>query len=230
MKTVGMTLLVTLFTSFLFTACAGNATGNKTNQEEKIVETQGVIKLNEPDKSAGKSLMQALSERKSVREFNGKEIGLNELSNLLWAANGINRPKEGKRTAPSALNSQDVDIYVCMKDGAYLYDAKGGILKKVSDEDLRPAVAGSQTFVLQAPVSLVLVSDISRFPGDDKAVNQMMGAMDAGIVSQNISLYCASTGLATVPRASMDKDSLKKSLKLSDTQIPLMNHPVGYHQ
>lgn len=231
MKTIKSVLLVTLLTGFLLPACSGASSGNKNdniNKEDKIVDTQGVIKLNDPDKTMGKSLMQALDERKSIREFANKEITLTDLSNLLWAANGINRPDQGKRTAPSAVNAQDVDIYVCMKDGAYLYNAKENALQKVTGQDLRSAVAGAQDFVLQAPVSLLLVSDISRFPGDDNIRKQLLGAMDAGIVSQNISLYCASAGLATVPRASMDMEVLKKALNLPDNILPMMNHPVGY--
>lgn len=211
-------------------ACAEGSSGkNKSiKEDDKIMENQEVIKLNNPDLNRGISVMQALNLRKSVREYGSKALGLSDLSDLLWAANGINRPESGKRTAPSALNSQDVDIYVCMKDGAYLYDAKENVLKRVSTKDLRPAVAGGQEFVKDAPVSLVLVSDISRFPGEDKERTALLGAMDVGIVSQNICLFCAATGLVTVPRASMDAEALKTALQLKDSQLPLMNHPVGF--
>ena len=151
-----------------------------------------------------------------------------DLSDLLWAANGINRSSEGKRTAPSAMNRQDIDIYVVLPQGTYLYDAKGHKLNLISEGDHRSAVAGGQTFVNNAPVSLVLVSDLSKL-GDAKSNHvQLMGAMDAGIVSQNISLFCSAARLATVPRASMDLARLKTALKLKDTQMPMMNHPVGY--
>lgn len=230
MKTFRNVLLLGTMVGLVFSACAEGASGkNKsTKEDDKIMENQEVIKLKEPDLSRGANVMQALNVRKSVREYGDKELGLSDLSDLLWAANGINRPETGKRTAPSALNSQDVDIYVCMKDGAYLYDAKENSLKRVSTVDLRPAVGGSQEFVKHAPLSLVLVSDISRFPGDDKEHKTLLGAMDVGIVSQNISLFCAATGLVTVPRASMDADALKAALRLSDSQLPLMNHPVGF--
>lgn len=187
-----------------------------------------VIKLPNPNLKRAGTVMKALSDRHSTREYAAKSLSLSDLSDLLWAANGVNRKDSGKRTAPSALNKQDVDVYVVLPDGSYLYDAKNHQLNLVSEGDHRAAVAGGQAFVKAAPVSLVLVSDIARF-GDAKNVrNQLMGAMDAGIVSQNISLFCSSANLATVPRASMDMDQLKKALKLKDSQIPMMNHPIGY--
>lgn len=185
-----------------------------------------VIKLPKPNLNRAGTVMKALSERQSTREYASKALSLADLSDLLWAANGINRPESGKRTAPSALNKQDVDVYVVLPEGSYLYDAQSHQLTLVSEGDHRDAVAGGQTFVKTAPVSLVLVSDVSRF--GDAIQNQLVGAMDAGIVSQNISLFCANAKLATVPRGSMDAAQLKKVLKLKDSQIPMLNHPVGY--
>lgn len=187
-----------------------------------------VVKLPKPNLNRSGAVMKALSERQSTREYASKALSLADLSDLLWAANGINRSDSGKRTAPSAMNKQDVDVYVVLPEGTYLYDAKKHQLNLVAEGDHRRAVAGGQAFVKTAPVSLVLVSDISRFGDAKSARNQLMGAMDAGIVSQNISLFCSSANLATVPRASMDFDQLKKVLKLKETQMPMMNHPVGY--
>lgn len=187
-----------------------------------------VVKLPKPNLNRSGAVMKALSERQSTREYASKALSLADLSDLLWAANGINRSDSGKRTAPSAMNKQDVDVYVVLPEGTYLYDAKKHQLNLVAEGDHRGAVAGGQAFVKTAPVSLVLVSDISRFGDAKSARNQLMGAMDAGIVSQNISLFCSSANLATVPRASMDFDQLKKVLMLKETQIPMMNHPVGY--
>lgn len=184
------------------------------------------IKLNTPDKNRGSAVMKALSDRHSDREYAAKELSLQDLSDLLWAANGINRP-DGKRTAPSALNKQDIDIYVIMKEGAYLYDAKANSLQPVTKGDHRGAVAGGQDFVKSAPACLVLVSDLSRF-GNVADHTKLMAAVDAGIVCQNINVFCASAGLATVPRASMDQAALKQILKLTDNQLPIMNNPVGY--
>ena len=187
-----------------------------------------VVKLPKPNLNRAGTVMKALSERQSTREYASKALSLADLSDLLWAANGINRQESGMRTAPSALNKQDVDVYVVMPEGSYLYDAKNHQLALIAAGDYRGAVAGGQAFVKTAPVSLVLISDLSRF-GDAKSPrSQLMGAMDAGIVSQNISLFCSGTGLVTVPRASMDQAKLKSGLKLKDTQRPLINHPVGY--
>ncbi|WP_370793918.1 SagB/ThcOx family dehydrogenase [Bacteroides stercorirosoris] len=186
------------------------------------------VKLPKPNLNRAGTVMKALSERQSTREYASKALSLADLSDLLWAANGINRPESGKRTAPSALNKQDVDVYVILPEGSYLYDAKNHQLILVSEGDYRDAVAGGQNFVKAAPLSLVLVSDVSRFGDAQKTQNQVVGALDVGIVSQNISLFCSVAKLATVPRGSMDAAQLKKVLKLKDAQIPMLNHPVGY--
>lgn len=186
------------------------------------------IVLKAPDKTRGANVMKALADRHSDREYAAKEISLQDLSDLLWAANGVNRPAEKKRTAPSALNKQDIDVYVFRPEGVYLYEADRHVLKPVADGDHRDAVAGGQDFVKTAPVCLVYVSDVARFGAGVTEQAKLMGAMDAGIVSENVNLFCAGVGLATVPRASMDQAALKKLLKLSDTQIPMMNNPVGH--
>jgi SagB-type dehydrogenase family enzyme len=187
------------------------------------------IELQKPSLDKGHSIMKSLSLRKSsaADDFQkSKDLSLAEISELLWAANGINRPSEGKRTAPSARNAQDIDVYVLAKAGAYLYDAKSHSLSQVAGSDLRGTAAGSQAVVASAPVIILLVSDISKFSGDD-ASKLKYGAIDAGIVSQNISLFCSGTGLFTRVRAFMDADGLSKALKLSGTQVPMLNLPVG---
>jgi SagB-type dehydrogenase family enzyme len=187
-----------------------------------------VIKLEAPDKTGGAPLMKVFNDRKSDREFAPDKLKPKDLSNLLWAANGINRA-DGKRTAPSAINAQDVDIYVVLPEGAYLYDAKAHALNPVAAGDYRAAVAGGgQAFVKTAPVSLVLVSDLSRLSKNPDDGTRLMAAVDVGIVSQNINIACAGLGLATVPRGSMDQEALKKALKLTTTQLLLINNPVGY--
>ena len=185
------------------------------------------IQLNAPTPKGGLTVMEAFAQRQSTRSFTEKELSTQELSDLLWAANGINRPDKGMRTAPSALNYQDIDIYVCKKEGAYLYNAKTNKLEPIIAEDLRGWVAGQQAFVKSAPVVLVLVSDLSKMRGGNTESNRMIGAMDAGIVSENISIACAGLGFVTVPRASMDKEELSRTLQLKDSQILLLNHPVG---
>ena len=189
-----------------------------------------VIRLPKPNLNRNSEVMEAFANRHSTREYAAKALTLTDLSDLLWAANGINRPEEGKRTAPSAMNKQDVDVYVVLPEGTYLYDAKAHQLNLVAEGDHRGAVAGGQAFVKSAPVSLLLVSDLSRLGDAKNTHTQLMGAVDAGIVSQNISIFCSAAKLATVPRASMDTAKLKSVLKLTDTQLPLMNHPVVYHK
>ena len=186
------------------------------------------ITLPSPNKNHGVDIMQALADRQSIRECSDKPLSTADLSDLLWAANGINRP-DGKRTAPSAMNCQDIDIYAVMENGAYCYDAKANKLTLVASGDHRAAVAGRQTGVASFPVMLVLVSDLSKFKHKDDRT-QLIAAMDAGYVSQNICLFCAAAGLATVPRATMDVTELRKVLQLTDEQMPLLNNPVGYRK
>lgn len=186
------------------------------------------IKLNAPDMERGLTIMKAFETRASATSFSSRDLSLQDLSDLLWASNGINRPESGKRTAPTAVNAQDVDIYVLMKSGAYLYDAKTHSLKGIAAGDNRKLVSERQTNFANAPAMLVLVSEISRFRGDDNTRKLSWAAMDAGIVSQNISLFCAGAGLVTRPRASMDTEGLRKLLNLNSNQYPLLNNPVGY--
>ncbi|MDR1380730.1 MAG: SagB/ThcOx family dehydrogenase [Tannerella sp.] len=185
------------------------------------------IKLNNPDKSRGSAVMKALSDRHSDREFDAKDLSFQDLSDLLWAANGVNRG-DGKRTAPTAMNRQEIDVYVIRQDGAYLYDAASHTLKPVAKGDYRSAIANGQDFAALAPVSLVLVANLEKLGNASEENTRLIAAMDAGIVCQNINVFCSAAGLSTVPRATMDKDGLKKTLKLSDTQLLTLNNPVGY--
>jgi nitroreductase len=185
------------------------------------------IKLNEPDKNRGTSVMKALDERRSTREFSTEKLSIQDLSDLLWAANGINRP-DGRRTAATARNDQDIDVYVIMEEGTYLYDAKAMELKPVASGDFRELIADAQAWAKDAPITLLIVSDISRFKGWDVEMQKYCGALDAGIVSQNIMLFASGCGFVTVPRVYMKKDELKKALNLTETQIPMLNNPIGY--
>lgn len=193
------------------------------------VYSQKPIKLNAPDMKREMLLMEAFANRASATEWSGEKLNIQDLSDLLWTANGINRPESKKRTAPSAINAQDVDIYVFLEDGVYLYDAVANILNPVVSGDHRLLVAGRQPEFADAAVLLLMVSDFSRFRGNDENAKREMGLMDAGIVSQNISLFCAGAGLNTRPRATMDTEKIKEVLKLRESQHPLMNNPVSYH-
>ncbi len=209
--------------NFVFTCLAVCALSGQV-----IAQELTPISLRTPRTSGGTTILEAFLHRQSTRVYTPEMLSEQELSDLLWAANGINRPESQKRTAPSALNYQDVDIYVCLEKGAYRYDAIGNCLNPIVAEDLRPLVANGQDFVTSAPVVLVLTSDLSKMRGGDTELNRLIGAMDAGIVSENISIACAGLGLATVPRATMDKETLAQKLKLKSTQILLLNHPVGH--
>ena len=193
------------------------------------VYAQGLqeIKLNTPDKTRGSVMMKALADRMSVREYDSKALSLQDLSDLLWAANGINRP-DGRRTAPTASNRQEIDVYAVFAEGAYFYDAQTHSLKPVAEGDYRGLVAMSQDFAKTAPVSLVIVMNLEKMGDPNVEQTKLMASVDAGIVCQNINLFCAAVGLSTVPRATMDKAELQRVLKLSSTQMPIMNNPVGY--
>ncbi|MBQ9204427.1 MAG: SagB/ThcOx family dehydrogenase [Prevotella sp.] len=189
------------------------------------MQAQEVISLPQPEvNKLSMTLGDALGQRRSERKYSDREISQQTLSTLLWAACGVSDAKTGKITAPSAVNMQDVKIYVCSKSGVCLYNAKANTLMKVSDKDLREAIAGRQAFAKAAPISLILVST----KDSDRAPNDKFGAMDAGYVSQNIYLACTALGLKTVARATMDFDVLKRELNLADTSYLELNHPIGY--
>ena len=175
------------------------------------------------------TLVQALQNRHSSREYADKPIPEDVLSTVLWAACGINRPSEGKITAPSAINAQDIQVYVVRQDGTYLYQPTDNSLKKVCSKDLRTAVAGRQSFAANAPVSLVLVSNHNKFPQQiSNEAKTRMGVVDAGYVSENICLACSALGLDTVPRMTMDTETLKKELGLDDNYDLVLNSQIGY--
>lgn len=192
-------------------------------------KAQDNVQLTKPSMDNQVTLMQALQNRHSTREYAEKAIPDNVLSTVLWAACGINRPGEGKITAPSAINAQDILVYVVRKDGTYLYQPKDNCLQKVSSKDLRTAVAGRQSFAASAPVSLLLVSNHNKFPQQSSYEAKVrMGIVDAGYVSENICLACSALGLNTVPRMTMDTETLKKELGLDDNYDLVLNNQIGY--
>jgi len=180
------------------------------------------IQLPPPQTDGGMPLMQALKARRSIRQFSDKKLPPQVLSNLLWAAWGINRD-DGRRTAPSAMNRQEIDIYVAMQEGLYLYNAKEHRLDPVVKQDLR-AATGTQPFVAQAPVNLIYVADMAKLGRPD----ELTAYADTGFISQNVYLFCASEGLATVVRGSVQKDSLAKAMNLRADQKITYAQTVGY--
>ena len=193
------------------------------------VYAQGLepIQLLDPETDGGKPLMQVLQQRKTSREFSSREIPLQTLSNLLWAAFGINRPESGKRTAPSAVNWQECDIYVAIEKGVYRYDATANILRPVLPGDIR-ALTGMQDFVKMAPLNLVFVADYARMGNASAEMKDFYAACDVGFISQNVYLFCASEGLATVVRGRFEKETLVKKLQLRSEQKVILCQTVGY--
>ena len=193
------------------------------------------IKLPAPDTKGGKPLMQCLSERKTNRSISPKKLPVEVLSNLLWAAYGINRPDSDKRTAPSAINRQEVDIYVAMEEGLYIYNAKAHVLEPILKSDLRKKTTmflqPSRSSVAGAPLQLIYVADYSKmsFLTNDEE-NKFYSAADTGFIAQNVYLYCSSEGLATVVRGMVDRDSLGPEMKLRDKQKIMLVQAVGYPQ
>jgi nitroreductase len=185
------------------------------------------IQLSKPRMDGGKPLMQALKDRSSSREFSTQKLPSQVLSNLLWAAFGVNRPESGKRTAPSAANWQEVDIYAATAEGLYLYDAKPHVLKPVLSEDIR-ALTGLQAFVKDAPLNLIYVADLSRISRGTSEEKDFFAAADTGFIAQNVYLFCASEGLATVVRANIDRPTLGKAMKLGPNQRITLSQTVGY--
>ena len=194
-----------------------------------FIYAQGMqpIKLLAPQMESGKPLMQALKERKSSRAFSSKELSLQVLSDMLWAANGLNRPDSGHKTAPSAMNMQEIDIYVAKADGLYLYDVQANTLIPVLAEDVR-ALTGKQSFVKEAPINLIYVADLSKMSKLSADMIDFYAAADTGFISENVYLFCASEGLATVVRGLIDKPALAKAMKLRLDQKIILAQTIGY--
>ena len=186
------------------------------------------IALPAPRMEGGMPLMQALRIRQSSRAFSTQKLPVQVLSDLLWVAAGVNRPDSGKRTVPSARNWQEVEVYVVMEEGGYRYDAKANVLKAVAKGDLRK-LAGRQDFVATAPLNLVYVGDPAKMEGvsSETDIAMYLGA-DTAFMSQNVYLFCASEGLATVVRAMVDREELAKALGLSGKQRVTLAQTVGY--
>lgn len=199
-------------------ACAGAASA---------AEKFGPVALPVPQKDGGKPMMQALALRKSTRSFQEKKLPPQVLSNLLWAACGVNRADSGKRTAPTAKNMQEIDLYVAAADGLYLYNAAAHRLDPVLAGDIR-ASTGGQPFVKTAPVDLVFVADLAKMEDLPDDMKEFYSATDTGFVSQNVYLFCASEGLATVVLGWVDKPALAKAMKLRPDQRVILSQPVGY--
>ena len=208
---------IRLFTSILIILCCHRCDAQ---------ESPSPIHLPKPDTSGGKPLMQVLKERRTSRSFSGEKLPTQILGNLLWAAFGINRP-DGHRTAPSAMNWQEIDIYVALEEGLFLYDAPSHTLNRVLGEDIREKT-GTQAFVKDAPVNLVYVADYSKAQRGSQDDQNLYTGADCGFIAENVYLYCSSEGLACVVRGSVDRSLLGKSMRILPEQKIILTQTVGY--
>lgn len=190
------------------------------------------IKLETPNDNSSMPLVESLALRHSVRSYSSQPIAPDELSNLLWAAYGYNRPEAKKRTAPSAMNMQEMDIYVYTSEAIYLYDAANNNLVFVVKGDHRKEISGQPHFA-KAPISIVIVADYDRMKEKMKSADQatldFYAAVDCGYVSQNIYLYAAAAQMGTVACGGIDRDAIAKRLRLKNAKV-MLAHPVGFPQ
>ena len=194
---------------------------------QRATAAPGSNALRAPQMDGGRPLMQAVNARRSSRDFRPDPLPPQVLSNLLWVALGINRPETGGRTAPTASNSQDLEIYLTMADGVYVYEPKPHQLRQVLADDLR-GMTGRQAFPKDVPLNLIYVSDLSRMTKAAPEDREFYAGAHTGFASQNVYLYCASEGLATVVRANMDRPPLAKALGLRPDQKITLAQSVGY--
>jgi nitroreductase len=189
---------------------------------------QALVTLPAPQTEGGLPLMQALKRRRSDREFSEQALAPQVLSNLLWVAWGVNRPDSGLRTAPSSHGTMNVDIYVAMASGVWFYDAKANRLIPHLPDDIRGETTTGQPFAKTAPVNLIYVSDAARMEKVSDEDRLLNGIADSMSIAQNVYLFCASEGLATVVRGSVPGEKLARRLKLSATQEIYLAQSVGY--
>lgn len=188
--------------------------------------TASTIALPRVDPHGGMPLMEALAARRSSREFAPDPLPQSVLAGVLWAAYGINRP-EGGRTAPSAINAQEIDVFAALPAGAYVYDAARQALTLVTATDVR-RVTGYQDFVDDAPLDLVYVADHRRMGMVPAGQRTAYSSAAAGAICQNVYLYAAANGLATVIRAWIDREAIAEALGLTHDQQVLFSQTVGY--
>ncbi len=189
----------------------------------QVLET---VTLPDPQKTGGMPLFEALNLRQSQRDYTSRELDMQTVSNLLWAAFGINRD-DGKRTAPTARDWREFDIYVVKADGWYVYDAEEHVLLKKSSEDRRE-YAGRQDFVHTAPLTLIYVADYDRMTGASDEIRDFYSATDVGFISQNVYLFCASEGLGTCVLGQVDRDIMREVFRLRPGQRIILSQTMGY--
>ena len=192
-----------------------------------VTHELGSIELPSPRWERATSLLQILAKRHSSREFSPRALPLEVLSTLLWAAFGINRPRSGGRSAPSAHNWQEIEVFAVLADGAYRYDATAHALRTVKTGDLR-ALTGLQDFVGGAPLDLVYVADFAKMSDATDEQRIFYASADAAVIAQNVYLFCACTDLATVVRGLVDRHKLAPALGLAVHERIVLAQTVGY--
>jgi SagB-type dehydrogenase family enzyme len=185
------------------------------------------IKLLPPQTEKGKSLMKALEERRTTREYSERAMSLQDISNVLWAANGINRVKEMKHTAPTAVNWQEIDVYIVLGKGIYLYNPHDSTLYPVVKGDMREQ-AGTQDYVKTAPLNFIYVADYTKMKNAEEAKKEAYASADAAFIAENVYLFCAAFDMGCVVRGSMDREKLSATMKLRSEQKIVLAQTVGY--
>jgi len=181
-----------------------------------------------PQMEGGKPLMEVLKARHSARDFADRPLSPQLISNLLWAAWGINRPATGFRTAPSSRSAMDVDLYLAMANGVWIYDPKAHRLLQHMPDDIRGETTLGQAFVKTAALNILYVSDAVRLGNPSASERMLAGVADSAVIGENVYLFCASEGLATVLRSSVPGERLVKRLNLAPTQAIYLAQSVGY--
>ncbi len=215
-KTFTLILIIAMMIPAMAQVKITNAPESKAAKEIKLVK---------PTRKGGMPLYEALNKRKTNRTFAEKPLTDQQLSDLLWCANGVNR-EDGRRTAPTARNSQQIDVYVFLPQGVYFYNYKEHKLDLVLDGDHRPQISPRSDMPVKAPVTLLFVANYEKMEGFDESAREFYGATDAGFVSQNVYLYCAANNLNTVVMGAIDREPLRDLLQVKGKVI--LGQPVGY--
>jgi nitroreductase len=214
-----------LFLAVLMAALIVPVMAQKKNNETTVSSQPEEIKLPMPEIKGGMTLYEALSNRQTKREFSSESLTLQQLSDLLWCAGGVNRDN-GKLTSPTARNAQEIDIYVFMEKGVFLYVPKENMLKMVLSDDHRKEISDRSKMPAEAPVTLLFYANYEKMDGFDEAAREFYGATDAGFVSQNVYLYCAANKLSTVVMGAINRDHLNELIPVDGKAI--LAQPVGY--
>jgi nitroreductase len=206
---------------------AGLVSGALAAAQGIAAQEPTVMELPVPRADGGKPLIQTLRLRRSIREYADRPLPTQVLSDLLWSAFGINRPASGDRTAPYWRHIMVIDVYATMADGVWLYDPKRHALLSHLRADIR-AQTGMQDFVATAPLNLVYVAHGERMQDITPEERRLYASVDTAFIGQNVYLFCASEGLATVFRGAVDYKKLASTMQLGTDQFVTFAQTVGY--